>query len=68
MARLNKGGKSIRYDVAVSPELDAKVQQYMKRHKITKVSEVVRVALAELLGKPELGAMAMGRPKIAEDE
>lgn len=69
MARMNTGGKSVRYDVAVSPALDAQVQRYMKRHKIGRVSEVVRIALAQLVGQPELGeGMAPGRPKSGATE
>lgn len=67
MARMNTGGKSVRYDVAVSPQLHAQVERYMKRHKIDRVSEVVRIALAELVGKPQLGeGMAPGRPKVED--
>lgn len=64
MARPNTGGKSIRYDVVVSRELHAQIERYMQRHKIERVSEVVRTALAQLVGKPELGeGMHAGRPK-----
>lgn len=64
MARMNTGGKSVRYDVAVSPALNAQVERYMKRHQIDRVSEVVRIALAQLVGQPELGeGMHAGRPK-----
>jgi hypothetical protein len=61
---MNTGGKSVRLDVAISPELYAQVQRYRKRHKVAGDSEVVRLALAELVGKPQLGVgMRRGRPR-----
>lgn len=62
MARLNTGGKSVRIDFAVSPELYAAVEKYMDKHDL-KASQVARLALATFVGKPELAeGMKPGRP------
>lgn len=62
MARMNTGGKSVRLDVAISPELWEALEKHMEEEEITKVSEVVRKALAEYLGQPKLAeGMKPGR-------
>lgn len=62
MARLNTGKNSVRIDVTVSPELYEAVENWMTDNDKANVSEVVRVALAELVGQPELaGEMKRGR-------
>jgi len=62
MPRQNTGGKSLRYDVAVSPELHKAVQREMKKRKLTNTSEAVREALAVWCGDAELAVeMKRGR-------
>lgn len=67
MARKNTGGKSFRVDVALPPDLYAAVEKQMKRKKIDRISEAVRIALAEWVKKPALGeGMQPGRPRSKE--
>lgn len=62
LPRMNTGGKSVRLDVAVSPELYEAIEQRMEEQGITKVSEFVRFALAAYVNQPELGeGMKPGR-------
>lgn len=61
MARLNTGGKSVRVDVVLSPELYAAVEKAAEARDV-KVSELARQALAAFIGRPELaGELKPGR-------
>jgi len=48
--------------VAVSPELRAATDAYCRKNK-QPISDVVREAIAEKIGKPALAAMPAGRPR-----
>lgn len=66
MPREHTGGKSIRVDVAVPTELHKLTQEKCRRHKIS-ISDAVRIALAEWVGKPELAeGVHRGRPRNPE--
>lgn len=64
MPRKHTGGKSIRYDVAVSMKLNAALKKKMSAEKITNLSDAVRAALAAWCGDDDLAELpSPGRPK-----
>jgi len=67
MPRENTGGKSIRYDVAVSPKLHKAVSRKLKAESINNLSDGVRAALAAWCGDDGLAELPKpGRPKSAK--
>lgn len=64
MPRQNTGGKSIRWDFAVSPALNKAMLAQMRKLKIGTPSEAARLAFAAWCGDEDLAEMpAAGRPK-----
>lgn len=69
MARANNYGKSRKFEVVISPALDEALQKYMTQHKIPTAAQAGRIALANLVGRPELaaGVRRPGRPRKKAD-
>lgn len=64
MPRKNAGGKSIRWDFCISPELHKAMQAKMRQLKIKSPSDAARQAFAAFCGDEDLAEMpAAGRPK-----
>lgn len=68
MARANNHGKSRKIEVVISPALDDALQEYMAEHGINSTAAAGRKALAEMIGRPELGTVrSVGRPRKKAD-
>lgn len=62
MARRNSV-KSRKFEVVISPELEAVLQAHMKTHGIKTVAAAGRLAVAQMVGRPELAeGVTPGRP------
>lgn len=61
MGRINTGGRSVRVDVALSPELHGAAERAAEIRGVN-LSELVRQAVAAFIGRPELaGELKPGR-------
>lgn len=62
MARRNSG-KSRKFEVVISPELDALLQDHMQEHGIKTAAAAGRMAVAQMVGRPDLAqGITPGRP------
>lgn len=66
MPREQVGGRSIRLDVSLPTALYEALEKRVAKQKLDNVSQAVRIAVAEWIGRPELAEVQRGRPRIKD--